>query len=1202
MNQLPEHIFPFQQFIAHLKHFGFTVTIDHHIRLQKLIQCASGENTFGLFKADKLDQLKFEICPIFATTEDQQQLFYQEYDRFFSVLQSKPQSQLKPKEKAPETQTDIPKTKKWPYVISGLFILFVLTFSLITFIPKEEVPQPEIQEKVASPERTREDQVVDIPPVQSVPVSESITKIRQQPTQVSKSVTKVTQETSVKTSVTDWRNTRIPRYLILLSLALAILLSELYRYNHRKMVLQKQRKKKPPMNWPIKVPPQKPAYLKNRLFYTIVRRLRNRLQSDVLKLDIQETINKSIKTSGFPDPQYSPMTRPPEYLFLIDLPGFRDHYAGYAAQFADTLLNEGLFVDRYFYTDDPQICFKHIQDRRLLLDDLFRKYPDHRLIVVGTGDDFFDPLTGKIEPWIETFYHWPERSLLTTRPVSEWGINEAILSHHFPVFPATMDGINHLALHFDWFEKQSKRPFEKSSPLLELPDAADIKALQQTLKDDHLFQWVCACAVYPELHWNLTLYLGAVILKEPVKESQLFRLIHLPWFKNGNIPDEWRLQLISNLSKENKARTHHAIIDLLEKNPPPKESQAEDIYRLNLTVHRWMLHPKDRKRRKEVQKTIFQDQQLAQDRTIIRLLDSAPKSPLDIVLPSYLRQLFFQNAMPLFGVKSGIRLMTAFCISLLLVLLAVLPDMSQFFYPPKQPIFSLEKTSIEINESVRLIAVNSAARKREPLNVLWDNNPQFAIPPDNDSDYFQWTFNPFESSLPKTALTAGAYTIIAGFTTYTWSDPFTITILEARAPPEKPVEKPQKQIISSGRLFIDVIPETAKIQLLHMKKPYQRGMNLNEGFYRVEVSHENHVTQTKQISIQGGEDLYETIQLEPFGQLFVKANPEDARVRIMNIKPKYQEGIFLAPGRYHIEVSKDGFDTYLEWISLEAGEEKTVSVNLNASKATPTVTVDSADAITDVKLSNQPAKIKKTKEKQFQNSIGMTFVLIPAGSFMMGSPENEPGRINNEKQHRVTITQDYYMQTTEVTQGQWKAVMGSNPSYNKDCGDDCPVENVSWNDVQSFMKKLNSMDSGYSYRLPTEAEWEYAARAGTTTPFAFGNCLSTDDENYDGNYPLTGCAKGQYRRKTISVGSLRKNPWGLYDMHGNVYEWCQDWYGQYPTGSVTNPTGPTTGSGRVIRGGSWLYYARSCRSADRDSYGPDDADVNLGFRLCAPGR
>jgi len=141
-----------------------------------------------------------------------------------------------------------------------------------------------------------------------------------------------------------------------------------------------------------------------------------------------------------------------------------------------------------------------------------------------------------------------------------------------------------------------------------------------------------------------------------------------------------------------------------------------------------------------------------------------------------------------------------------------------------------------------------------------------------------------------------------------------------------------------------------------------------------------------------------------------------------------------------------------------------------------------------------------------------------------------------------------------------------------------------------------------TYRLPTEAEWEYAARAGTKTPFAFGQCLSTNDANYDGNYPLSGCSKGKYRKKTLPVGSLQKNFWGLYDMHGNVYEWCSDWYSEYATGGVVDPTGPTTGSERVIRGGSWYGHASYCRSASRVRYSPGGTSGSLGFRLCAPGR
>lgn len=247
-------------------------------------------------------------------------------------------------------------------------------------------------------------------------------------------------------------------------------------------------------------------------------------------------------------------------------------------------------------------------------------------------------------------------------------------------------------------------------------------------------------------------------------------------------------------------------------------------------------------------------------------------------------------------------------------------------------------------------------------------------------------------------------------------------------------------------------------------------------------------------------------------------------------------------------------------------------------------------------------KPTSSNEQSFTNTLGMTFVRIHAGSFKMGSPTDEPGRDSDEIQHRVTLTQDYYMQTTEVTQGQWQAIMGNNPSYFKNCSDRCPVEKVSWNDVQAFIKKLNTMDSGRNYRLPTETEWEYAARAGTQAPFAFGYCLSTNYANYHGNYPLTGCSKGQYRKKTLPVGSLQKNAWGLYDMHGNVWEWCQDWYGAYSTGNVINPSGPSSGWNRVFRGGSWNDNASYCRSARRYRILPECRIDNLGFRLCAPGR
>jgi formylglycine-generating enzyme required for sulfatase activity len=240
---------------------------------------------------------------------------------------------------------------------------------------------------------------------------------------------------------------------------------------------------------------------------------------------------------------------------------------------------------------------------------------------------------------------------------------------------------------------------------------------------------------------------------------------------------------------------------------------------------------------------------------------------------------------------------------------------------------------------------------------------------------------------------------------------------------------------------------------------------------------------------------------------------------------------------------------------------------------------------------------KTTGNKLFTNSIGMNFVYIEPGTFNMGSPSNEPGRYGGETQYRVTLTRGYYVQATEVTQGQWKAVIGSNPSRSTNCGDDCPVEQVSWNDVQDFIKKLNQKEGGDRYRLPTEAEWEYAARAGTDTPFSTGNCLSTNQANFRGEQPLSNCPKGQYREKTISVGSFSPNAWGLYDMHGNVWEWCQDWKGAYPLGHVEDPKGPREGTYRVGRGGGWDCSPSECRSANRVSFGPLTRSSGLGFRL-----
>lgn len=244
------------------------------------------------------------------------------------------------------------------------------------------------------------------------------------------------------------------------------------------------------------------------------------------------------------------------------------------------------------------------------------------------------------------------------------------------------------------------------------------------------------------------------------------------------------------------------------------------------------------------------------------------------------------------------------------------------------------------------------------------------------------------------------------------------------------------------------------------------------------------------------------------------------------------------------------------------------------------------------------AQEKKDPPKNFTNSIGMKFVWIPPGSFMMGSPKEEKERGANETQHKVTLTKGFYMSIYTVTQEQWQALMGNNPSEIND-EKNLPVDTVSWNDCQEFIKKLQEKDKR-PYRLPTEAEWEYACRAGTTTPFFFGDTISTDQANFNGSVIYGNGKKGKNREKTTPVGTFPPNAWGLYDMHGNVWQWCQDWLRDYPQKDVVDPQGPNAAGGlRVLRGGSFEIEASYLRSAMRHSNVQTARNACYGFRLAS---
>jgi formylglycine-generating enzyme required for sulfatase activity len=253
--------------------------------------------------------------------------------------------------------------------------------------------------------------------------------------------------------------------------------------------------------------------------------------------------------------------------------------------------------------------------------------------------------------------------------------------------------------------------------------------------------------------------------------------------------------------------------------------------------------------------------------------------------------------------------------------------------------------------------------------------------------------------------------------------------------------------------------------------------------------------------------------------------------------------------------------------------------------------------------------------KEITNSIGMKLVPIPAGKFVMGSPTSEAERDAGEDQHEVAITRPFYLGVHTVTQGQFEKVMGKNPSFfhPKNGGSpDHPVEQVRWGNAQEFCAKLSALPeekkAGRTYRLPSEAEWEYACRAGTTTVFNVGNSLSSKQANFNGNFPYGDAPKGPFLHRTAKVGSYPPNAWGLCDMHGNVLQWCNDWYDPdyYKKSPKENPKGPEKGVVAtgfrsdffvVVRGGCWLDEGRGCRSARRFRLQQSEPYRWTGFRV-----
>jgi formylglycine-generating enzyme required for sulfatase activity len=896
----------FEDFISHLRRQGFVVTIEHYLRLKVII------HKFAPYK--KPHELKSLLCPIFATSEKEQRQFYQEFDRFFKKKDKYEEDKIIGASDFESISKPKILVKKWNL---ALIVLIIACFIGGTLFLQKYYSQP-VQNKIEQHTDIKDKKISDKTEQQLQEIDKltlDSTDTAQKSPELSKKLLNFIKENKIL----HWIITLLP--------LLWFIWSEWRRYRKSNIAIQKEKSKKPPYIFPLKIEKPAPLFLKSQTFYQAARFMRQRLIGDIYRLDVSKTINKTINYD-FPPFSYKPLTKPPEYLFLIDMPSGKNHFSWLADEIAKKFKTEDIFITKYFYENNPRVCFESFDKKREYLSDIKQKYPNHRLIIIGKADELIGIESGRLEEWTEIFKSWQERVILTPVKPKNWGMREVTLAKEFILLPASLNGFKSITDYFEKDEKPDLKAFRRKdidadknvgasgcAPLHmrdDIEDFNNIDELRSFLGDD-TFLWLCACAVYPEIHWDLTLYLGSLdcMPDNLITEENLMRLISLPFFKEGKMEDALRWELISELDKhENiKKGIRFAIIDILEKEKDniPKNSHAYSELKLNIAFQKLSIFSKEeRKKKKEALKSLRQNysrHRLIKDYTFLKFLETDSVSPLSFLLPKKFKKMFFKNGLSMFGIKTGVR---AF-ISVILIL-----------------------------------------------------------------------------------------------------------------------------------------------------------------------------------------------------------------------------GLF---GCFHF--------------------------------------------------------IENFMPQIFTNSIGMKFIHVKPGTFMMGSND---GYKDEKPVHEVTFKKGFYMQTTEVTQGQWMAVMGDNPSHFKDCGENCPVENVSWDDAKDFIKKLNKME-GDKYRLPTEAEWEYAARGGE----------KSKGYKYSGSNDLDEVA--WYREnsddKTQPAAGKKSNELGIYDMSGNVWEWCEDkWHDNYEDAPSDGSAWVTVeGSNRVNRGGSWNDFAQDCRVAGRNFVIPEGRSGRVGFRL-----
>ena len=1186
------------EFLSTLRAEGKTVGIDKHLQIQTLLKQLPDE-------ADA-ETLKLALIPLVAQSPQEQERLYETFDQCVKRVEER---QIVIETDPSVTSGNIPKDGNfWNVVKAVILLVLILAIGGLWWKSHQNIP-PVVNKQDSS--KFIQDTIIDKGNKNNIPSSPFVeNKPYPFPNHLEQYALKPPSQTQAWLSE-HWTSLRWVLALVLTALLLA-----LWRYRawkRRKLVAQQDPNDKPPYIWNINIEGIEPILMGNSLD-RLTQQLRRRAQSDTLRMDVERTVHATIEQGGLPVFKYKRETNPTDYLLLIDRQSVRNH----RAQLFDTLYElfkaQEIEMARYFFDSDVRVCYSEDYPNGIALADLQQRYYQSRLLIVGTGAQLLSPLSGKAAAWTTVFNQWKDRALFSPKPLKAWGYDERQLATAFTTLPATLQGLGFWVEELDagadarfdgWQDKIDDAP---TAPII--PDDNDPVPILDLYFESDMLRWIAACAIYPTLHWDLTLWLGQTIsdvefrmseanepkseIPHPTSFDNLMQLCRLSWFVKGEMPDATRTALLHWLEQTDApmlTRLRAAIALELQKNPPPKDSAAWDKFRLNIALNEW-LSTTDAEKKKELEVEVSQllEKGAEPDFTVIKYLQK-PRTPLDFIVPDAWKKYVYPSGFAALGwLKEWVDLQ--WLLPLFLV------GFVGLFYPYHFDAYNCSKD--------RIVQLTT----RHTLRSFCLDDPLSALA--------------YQEQLVHEAIDKRRLDSVALYLNPDNIFPLNVTKLVNEVQIEDTAV--QRLMNERNRNFaIDYYRLAKRFYENNQKDSACKMLDLAVAFDSLDndinVKARFNLCATTIEKAQIKYDIASAIR----GNVMelVRRNQAIADVQIRGAGVDTHTD---AQGNFTLRLPRN-YPVSSITLSFTKNGYLSINPSFTIDKVTQLPTVwlvqDATNPIEPIKTDTPTPKppivntpsVMIPKDSTNTESLIVpipTMIAVKGGTFQLGSNE---GNDDEKPIHRVTLN-DFYIGKYELTVGQylqfctetntnWPEWLEKGNDYHVETGKDAyyknlgyqrkgsenlPIVGVSWNDATAYCQWLSSK-TNKNYRLPTEAEWEYAARGGNQSKgFTYSGSNTVGDVAW---YTENSGSK------THTVGTKGVNELGIYDMSGNVWEWCSDWYDEnyYKNSAAQNPKGAQSGSLRVLRGGSWNDTDYYCRSSFRYWIDPVNRFIDVGFRL-----